>query len=227
MREIILDTETTGLSPNDGHRIIEIGCVELFNCVPTGRTFQCYINPERDVPPQSTAITGLTTEFLKPFPVFSKVVDDFLDFIQDDQLVIHNAKFDLTFLNFELSRLGLAVLPQSRAVDTLLIARQKFPGSPASLDALCKRFNVDLGKRNKHGALLDSELLAIVYLELLGGRQRTLAMESSRDGPAAETVEIGTKHVKRAARIFEIFDEEAKAHKEFLGQIKNPLWSQY
>ncbi|MDF3034679.1 MAG: polymerase epsilon subunit, partial [Alphaproteobacteria bacterium] len=171
MREIVLDTETTGLDPAEGHRVIEIGCVELINYLPTGRVYHTYINPERDVPLEASAISGLKTDFLKPFPVFSKIVDDFLSFLGDDKLVIHNASFDLKFLNAELERLGHPLFLPHRATDTLKIARTKFPGSPASLDALCRRFQIDLTSRTKHGALVDSELLAKVYLELIGGRQ--------------------------------------------------------
>ncbi|MBY0281923.1 MAG: DNA polymerase III subunit epsilon [Alphaproteobacteria bacterium] len=221
MREIILDTETTGLSPAQGHRIIEIGCIELFNHLPTGKFFHAYINPERDVPEISTKITGLTTEFLKPHPIFEKIVHDFLSFIGDDPLVIHNADFDMAFLNAELGRVNLPVLPKSRAIDTLYMARQKFPGSPASLDALCKRFNVDLSKRDKHGALLDSELLAQVYLELLGGRQRSLELIETQEVTVIEIEETKTTH---PVRVFEVSEVEKSRHQEFLSQIKSPLW---
>jgi DNA polymerase-3 subunit epsilon len=221
MREIILDTETTGLSPDQGHRIIEIGCIELFNHMPTGKFFHSYINPERDVPPSSTAITGLTAEFLKPHPIFSKIVEGFLDFIQEDPLVIHNANFDMGFLNAELRRCGFDLLPSTRAIDTLAMARQKFPGSPASLDALCKRFNVDLSKRDKHGALLDSELLASVYIELLGGRQRLLNIIKTEE----ITLEIETPTTTNfPLRSCTIGQDEKARHTEFLNQLKNPLW---
>jgi DNA polymerase-3 subunit epsilon len=222
MREIILDTETTGLSPAQGHRIIEIGCIEHFNHLPTGKSFHAYINPERDVPEISTKITGLTTEFLKSHPIFEKVVHDFLAFIGEDPLVIHNADFDMAFLNAELERVKLPVLPKSRAIDTLYMARQKFPGSPASLDALCKRFNVDLSKRDKHGALLDSELLAQVYLELLGGRQRSLGLIETQEETLIEIEEITTVY---PVRVFEISEEEKSKHREFLSQLKSPLWA--
>lgn len=222
MREIILDTETTGLSPAQGHRIIEIGCIELFNHLPTGKFFHAYINPERDVPEISTKITGLTAEFLKPHPIFEKIAHDFLAFIGEDPLVIHNADFDMAFLNAELGRINLPILPKTRAIDTLYMARLKFPGSPASLDALCKRFNVDLSKRDKHGALLDSELLAQVYLELLGGRQRSLGLIETQE----ETlIEIETTSTTYPVRVFEISEEESLKHKEFLSQIKEPLWA--
>lgn len=220
MREIILDTETTGLSPDQGHRIVEIGCIELWNHLPTGKIFQTYINPERDVPPSSTAITGLTAEFLKPHPVFSKIVDDFLNFIQDDPLVIHNANFDLGFLNAELKLCALDPFPPARAIDTLAMARKKFPGSPASLDALCKRFNIDLSKRDKHGALLDSELLAHVYLELLGGRQRILDIIETEE----VVLEIETPITNFPVRSYAANQDEKTRHDEFLSQLKNPLW---
>ena len=176
MREIILDTETTGLDPKSGHRLIEIGCLEMVNLRLTGQSFQTYINPERDVPLESTRISGITTDFLAPFPVFEKVVVAFLDFIQDSQLVIHNARFDLGFINSELNRSKRSTLTNT-VVDTLQLARKLFPGSPANLDALCKRFQVDRSARHQHGALIDSQLLAQVYIELRGGRQRKLFQE--------------------------------------------------
>lgn len=178
MREIVLDTETTGLEPAQGHRIIEIGCVELRNRTPTGAKYHAYINPERDVPEESTRITNLTTEFLLDKPVFADVADGFLAFIDDSALVIHNAEFDLKFLNAELSRLKKPSIAAERAIDTMLIARRRFPGASASLDALCRRFDISLDDRRDkgHGALLDAALLAEVYLELSGGRQPGLEL---------------------------------------------------
>jgi DNA polymerase-3 subunit epsilon len=176
MREIILDTETTGLDPSQGHRVVEIGALELVNHVPTGRTFHAYINPERSVPPEAEAVHGLNTSFLRDKPVFSKVADDFLKFIGDSRLVIHNASFDLSFINAELGSLGKNRITPERAVDTLYLARQKYPLASNSLDALCKRYGIDNSRRSKHGALLDSELLADVYIELIGGRQATLSL---------------------------------------------------
>ena len=167
IREIVLDFETTGLDPEKGHRIIEIGCVELYNCIPTGRTYQTYINPERDVPSEATKINDIKTEFLKPFPVFAEIVDDFLAFIGQDRLVIHNAPFDLKFLNWELKRLNKQPMTTRVIIDTLVIARLTFPGHPAKLNDLCNRFQIDLSKRTTHGALIDCELLAKVYPELL------------------------------------------------------------
>jgi DNA polymerase-3 subunit epsilon len=177
MREIVMDTETTGLDPADGHRIVEIGAVELVNLLPTGRVYHQYINPERPVPREAENIHGLGNEFLRDKPVFARIATDFLDFIGDSTLVIHNAAFDMRMLNAELTRLGQPVLPMSRAVDTLEIARKRFPGAQASLDALCRRFGVDNSGREKHGALLDTELLAEVYLELMGGRQQGLVLD--------------------------------------------------
>ena len=176
MREIVLDTETTGFEPAEGHRIVEIGAVELVNHMPTGRTFHQYINPLRPMPKEAFEVHGLGDDFLRDKPVFKAVGQAFLDFIEDSRLVIHNAAFDMKFLNAELGWAGLPTLAAERALDTLLIARKRFPGSPASLDALCRRFGVDNSSREKHGALLDSEILAEVYLELVGGRQPDLVL---------------------------------------------------
>jgi len=176
MREIVLDTETTGFDPATGDRIVEIGGVELFNHMPTGRTYHQYINPQRSMPAEAFAVHGLGDDFLRDKPVFASIGQAFLDFVGDAKLVIHNASFDMKFLNFELKTIGLPEIPWARAVDTLAIAKQKFPGSPASLDALCRRFGVDNSMREKHGALLDSEILAEVYLELIGGRQPDLVL---------------------------------------------------
>jgi DNA polymerase III subunit epsilon len=184
MREIVLDTETTGFEPAEGHRIVEIGAVELMNHLPTGRTYHQYINPERPMPKEAFEVHGLGDDFLRDKPVFARIGRAFLDFIGEAQMVIHNAAFDMKFLNFELDRAGFATLPYARATDTLMIARQKFPGSPASLDALCRRFGVDNSMREKHGALLDSEILAEVYLELVGGRQPDLVLVSASSASA-------------------------------------------
>ena len=171
MREIVLDTETTGLDPRKGDRVVEIGCVELINHVPTDNEYHVYINPERDMPTAAFEVHGLSEEFLSDKPVFADVAQGFLDFVGDSPLVIHNASFDMGFLNAELKMLGRPILPADRAIDTLMMARKKFPGSPSSLDALCRRYNIDLTVRDKHGALIDSILLARVYLELIGGAQ--------------------------------------------------------
>ena len=176
MREVVLDTETTGFDPEGGDRIVEIGAVELLNHLPTGRIYHQYINPERAMPADALEVHGLDDDFLRDKPVFAKIGQAFLDFIGDAQLVIHNAAFDMRFLNAELGWMDLPRLPWERAVDTLAIARKKFPGSPASLDALCRRFGIDNSNRALHGALLDSEILAEVYLELIGGRQPDLAL---------------------------------------------------
>ncbi len=178
MREIVLDTETTGFEPTEGDRIVEIGAVELFNHMPTGRTYHQYINPGRSMPKAAFEVHGLGDDFLRDKPAFREIGQAFLDFVGTDKMVIHNASFDMKFLNFELSTIGLPVLPFGQAIDTLLIARKKFPGSPASLDALCRRFGVDNSGREKHGALLDSEILAEVYLELIGGRQPDFGLSS-------------------------------------------------
>ena len=187
MREIVLDTETTGLEPSQGHRVIEIGCLELHNRTPTGARYHTYLNPQRDVPEEAQRITNLSTEFLRDKPLFADVVEEFLAFIGDSSLVIHNAEFDLKFLNSELSKAKKPVLQGGRAVDTVLIARKKFPGSPASLDALCRRFNISLDERKNrgHGAMLDVELLAQVYLELMGGKQPGLELLAKTSVAAA------------------------------------------
>ncbi len=224
MREIVLDTETTGFDPEDGHRIIEIGAVELLNHLPTGKTLQLYINPERAVPAEATAIHGITDEFLKDKPVFAQVYSDFIDFIGDARLVIHNASFDMRFINWELKQVGHESIPPSRVLDTLELARRKFPGAPASLDALCKRFGIDNSNRHYHGALLDSELLAEVYLELSGGRQHGLGLltqtTKSASGPKAGAGERPT----REPRQFAPTSDELAAHEDMLGKLKNPLW---
>lgn len=222
MREIVLDTETTGLKPEEGHRIVEIGCVELHNLVPTGKTFHQYINPERDMPAEAFQVHGLSDAFLSDKPLFSQVVGDFLDFVGDAKLVIHNAAFDMGFINAELRTLGFAPIPMSVAIDTVRIARDKFPGAQASLDALCRRFGIDNTARTKHGALLDAELLAEVYLELMGGRQRGFGLtEEKRQGAAiARPVE----RVARPARTYENTVDELSAHKKFLERLVNPIW---
>ena len=186
MREIVLDTETTGFEPESGDRIVEIGCVELINHVATGVTWQRYVNPERTMPQGAFEVHGLGDDFLRDKPTFAQIGRDFLDFVGDAPLVIHNAAFDMKFLNAELDWMGLPRMPMDRAIDTLAIARAKFPASPASLDALCRRFGVDNAARTKHGALLDSEILAEVYLELIGGRQPAMSLVASGGGPRAD-----------------------------------------
>ena len=178
MREIILDTETTGLDPKKGDRLIEIGCIEIFNRRPTGREYHTFINPARDVPAEAQAVHGITTESLIDKPLFAKVAKEFLEFIGEDQLVIHNATFDIGFLNFELGLIGLGAIAMDRVVDTLALARRRHPAGPNNLDALCKRYGIDLSKRTKHGAVIDCQLLAEVYVELLGERQAALGLQS-------------------------------------------------
>ncbi|PKP77764.1 MAG: DNA polymerase III subunit epsilon [Alphaproteobacteria bacterium HGW-Alphaproteobacteria-3] len=222
MREIVLDTETTGISPQDGHRLVEIGCLELFNHVATGKFFHTYVDPERDMPEGAFRVHGLSAEFLSDKPKFGEVADAFLDFIADDPLVIHNASFDMGFINAELKRIGRAALPMARTIDTLDIARRKFPGSQNNLDALCRRFNVDNSGRTKHGALLDSELLAEVYLEMMGGRQPGLVLQRELAGKTGERVTRPGRPVALPSRLTEA---EREAHDAFIATLGgDPLW---
>jgi DNA polymerase III subunit epsilon len=195
IREIVLDTETTGLSPRDGHRIVEIGAVELINHMPSGQSFHVYLDPQRDMPKEAEAVHGLSAAFLKGKPLFGAVADDFLTFIADSVMIIHNANFDMTFLNAELKAVGKAAIAMTQVVDTLGLAKQKFPMASNSLDALCKRFGIDLSRRTKHGALLDSELLAEVYLELIGGRQTALGLATP--GTTRKIIQTGAGPVAR------------------------------
>ncbi len=228
MREIVLDTETTGMNPEMGDKIVEIGAVELFNHLPTGRTLQLYINPEREVPAEAVAVHGITNEFLADKPVFSEVYSEFLEFIgADSKLVIHNAEFDMKFLNWELKLVGHKALPWGSVVDTLGMARRKFPGSPASLDALCRRFEIDNSSRTYHGALLDCELLAEVYLELLGGRQHGLGLAANaKADEEAQSAARRASRKFREPRIFAVSAEELEAHSALLEKLKDPLWKQ-
>lgn len=223
MREIVLDTETTGFDPASGDRIVEIGCVELVNHLPTGATFHRYINPERDMPEGAFQVHGLSEDFLRGFPVFAAQVDDFLEFIADARLVIHNAEFDMKFLNAELARLRRPALSPARVTDTLALARSRFPGAQASLDALCRRFGVDRSARTLHGALLDSQLLAEVYLELRGGRQTGLDLAAAEQrGPAAPMRPRRARPAPLAPRITEA---EAAAHAAFVARMGDAaLW---
>jgi DNA polymerase III subunit epsilon len=225
-REIILDTETTGFKPEEGHRIVEIGAVELINHVPTGEVFHVYINPERDMPKESEAVHGLTAAFLKDKPVFADIAEAFITFIGDAPLVIHNASFDMAFINAELGYVGRDAIPFERVVDTLQIARQKFPMAQNSLDALCKRYGVDNSRRTKHGALLDSELLAEVYLELIGGRQTTLVLQSTLK--TRQTINYGTIAVRTRPQALpaRITQEELVAHQRLVESLgPEALWS--
>lgn len=228
MREIVLDTETTGLSPKAGHKVVEIGCLELKNHIPTGNTFHCYINPDRDMPEEAFKVHGLSGDFLKDFPLFGDHADSFMDFLEDSPLIIHNAEFDLRFLNAELEFIDRPTLQGRPVIDTVLLARKKFPGAPANLDALCKRFQIDISKRTLHGALIDCELLAEVYIELLGGRQRgfsfaqTLGPQSQNQG----NVEIITHAPRplRPSRNFTVSPEELERHTTLVDDLKDPLW---
>jgi DNA polymerase-3 subunit epsilon len=221
MREVVLDTETTGLSPDSGDRIVEIGCLELANHMSTGRHFHVYINPQMAMPSAAQDVHGLSDEFLSDKPLFAAVADDFLDFVGDDPLVIHNAAFDMGFINAELKRMGRAPLPPEQAIDTVSMARQRFPGSPASLDALCRRFGIDNSSRTLHGALLDAELLAEVYLELNGGRQPGLVLQTATQ----ETTEaLKIDRVDRPPRPHAASEEELARHAAFLEKLTNPIW---
>jgi len=222
VREIVLDTETTGLSPEKGDRVVEIGCLELSNHMATGETYHCYINPQMAIPSGAQDVHGLSDEFLADKPLFPAIADEFLAFIGSDPLVIHNAAFDMGFINAELRRMGKPPLPSSQAVDTVSMARQNFPGSPASLDALCRRFNIDNSARTMHGALLDAELLAEVYLELSGGRQPGLGLESDEAETSSTSV---IQRTARESRAFAPPEVEREAHKKFITRLTDPIWN--
>jgi DNA polymerase-3 subunit epsilon len=226
MREIVLDTETTGLDPFQGHRVVEIGCLELVNRIPSGQSFHRYINPERDVPQEAFAVHGLSTEFLKTHPGFADVAEEFLAFVGDAPLIAHNASFDLGFLNAELDRIGRPVLGRERLVDTLLLARRKFPGVSNRLDDLCQRFGIDNSKRTKHGALLDAELLAEVYLELIGARQAQLGLTQI----AAATLggELRVTRQRPVPLVSRLTDAVKAAHRAFVATLgAHPIWRDY
>ena len=225
MREIVLDTETTGLDPRTGDRIVEIGAVELWNHLPTGKTFHKYLNPERNMPEEAQAVHGLTEEFLRDKPLFSQIVDDFLLFIKGSKLIIHNASFDMKFINAELESAKKSKLANDIAIDTLSIARKKFPGSPASLDALCRRFNIDNTARTLHGALLDSEILAEVYLELIGGRQPDFGL-SDKNIDNDIKLDENRPTLKRPVPLKRrLTDEEERAHLDFVKKLgANSVW---
>ncbi len=226
IREIVLDTETTGLEPAYGHRIIEIGAIELINKVETGKKFHHYINPERDIPKEAYAIHGISEKFLQDKPKFEEIVDDFLQFIEDTTLVIHNAPFDIKFLNHELGRLNKPSLDFNSAVDTLLIARKLFPGSKVSLDALCRRFKVDNSSRKFHGALLDAQLLADIYVEMLGGRQEKFIFSNkNKMTENNEIISTDTYLSTMKTKIIHPNDNEQKNHKMMIKKIANPKWS--
>ena len=224
LREIVLDTETTGLEPAEGHRIVELAAVELSDHLPTGRTFQTYLNPERDVPEEARRVHGLSREFLAGFPTFAEAVDELLAFLGESPLVIHNAAFDLKFLNAELVRVGREPLSPARVIDTLTLAQRRFPGAPASLDALCRRFAVDASTRILHGALLDCQLLAEVYLHLLGGRQTDLGLQPVEGAPVRTP--IHAVPIARPPRPHAPTPEEDAAHAAFVRALVDPIWRQ-
>jgi DNA polymerase III subunit epsilon len=228
MREIVLDTETTGLDPLRGDRLVEIGCVEIFNRMPTGQTYHVYINPERDMPKEAFDVHGLSSEFLADKPLFSAVVEGFLEFIGDAPLVIHNASFDISFINAELERIKRSAISRDRLVDTLLLARRKHPGVSNRLDDLCSRYAIDNSRRTKHGALLDSELLAEVYIDLIGARQSqlTLAAEvrDSRPGRGGEM----PRRQRSEPLAPRISDEDRAAHRAFVATLGDkPVWNDF
>ena len=224
MREVVLDTETTGLEPAQGHRVVEVGAVELVNHIPSGKSFQRYLDPERDMPEDAERVHGLTRAFLAGHRRFAEEADALLAFIGDAKLVMHNAPFDLGFLNAELERIGKPPIPPARTLDTLALARRKYAGAPASLDALCKRFGIDRSAREKHGALLDAALLTEVYLELIGGRQPALGLQRTA---AAAPDAAGTPRAARARppRPHAPSEAEAAAHAAFVATLKDPIWN--
>ena len=226
MREIILDTETTGLDPTKGHRIVEIGCVEIWNKLPTGKTFHKYINPERDIPKEAQNVHGLSREFLSDKPKFREISNDFLAFVSNSTIVAHNANFDIKFIMAELEIIGKDNIELNEVIDTVKIARAKFPGSSVSLDALCKRFKIDLSDRSKHGALLDASLLSSVYLELCGGRQGALDVSNSKEGEVKYTEDKKSKPLQLTSRNFSLSTDELNNHKKFIKEkIINSLWN--
>ncbi|HVY59665.1 MAG TPA: DNA polymerase III subunit epsilon [Xanthobacteraceae bacterium] len=228
MREIVLDTETTGLDPLRGDRLVEIGCIELVNRIPSGSTFHRYINPERDVPAEAFNVHGLSTEFLRDKPLFAHIADELLEFIGDAPLVIHNAAFDVGFLNAELERTGRAVIARERLVDTLLLARRKYPGGSNRLDDLCARFGIDNSRRTKHGALLDAELLAEVYLELVEARQARLGLDeraAPKTGPGVAIVMPRERPIALPVRLTE---DDRRAHRDFVATLgAQAIWLDY
>ncbi|MCX2724814.1 DNA polymerase III subunit epsilon [Roseibium salinum] len=235
MREISFDTETTGLNPRTGDRLVEIGGVELINHVPTGNVYHVYINPERDMPEEAFRVHGLSAEFLSDKPLFAHIADEFLEFVGDATLVIHNAAFDMGFINFELEKVGRRKIPNSQVIDTLEIARRKHPTGPNSLDALCSRYGIDNSRRIKHGALLDAEILAEVYLELIGGRQTALGLvlveeEITVSGIVSEPGQLGPFNARsRPAPLPPLLlEQEYQAHKVFVeGMGEDAIWEKY
>jgi len=228
MREIVLDTETTGLDPGQGHRLVELGCIELLNRIPTGLTFHAYLNPERDVPAEAFAIHGLSTEFLKEHRRFIEIADEFLAFIGDAPLVIHNAGFDHAFLCAELKRAERMLIARERLVDTLLLARRKHPAGPNRLDDLCVRYGIDNSCRTKHGALLDAEILAEVYVELIGARQAQLGLSESGERPASGAGGVIVMRARPEQLAPRLSEAELAAHRDFVAGLgENALWLHY
>jgi DNA polymerase-3 subunit epsilon len=226
MREIVFDTETTGLDPFQGHRLVEIGCIELLNRIPTGQTFHRYLNPEREVPQEAFAVHGLSSDFLKDKPLFADVVDDFLAFIGDAPLVAHNASFDQGFINAELERVERAIIARERMIDTLFLARRKHSAGPYSLDALCARYGIDNSRRTKHGALLDAEILAEVYIELIGARQAQLGLVESGEGRAVAAA--GVTLTRPEPLLPRLTDAEREAHRQFVQTLGDEsIWTDY
>jgi DNA polymerase III subunit epsilon len=227
MREIVLDTETTGLDPLRGDRLVEIGCVEIFNRMPTGQTFHRHVNPEREMPAEALAVHGLSTEFLADKPLFAHVVDEFLEFIADAPLVIHNASFDISFINSELDRLKRPPIARDRLVDTLLLARRKHPGVSNRLDDLCSRYAIDNSRRTKHGALLDAELLAEVYIDLIGARQSQLILAAESRESASGKGET-QRRLREVPLVSRITEDDRIAHRAFVATLgEKPIWNEF
>jgi DNA polymerase III subunit epsilon len=225
MREIVFDTETTGLDPAAGHRIVEIGCVELLNSIATGETYHVYLDPERDMPEEAFRVHGLSSDFLAGKPKFAEIGAEFFAFLGDAQLVAHNAEFDMRFINAEFAKIGIAPIPFARVVDTLAIARRRHPGAPNSLDALCQRYGVDNSRRTKHGALLDSEILADVYAELMGGRQASLVLETAA---AKAAMSLRLQRTRATALGQLVTDVEVEAHSAFIQTMGDKaLWHKF
>jgi DNA polymerase-3 subunit epsilon len=228
MREIVLDTETTGLDPAQGHRLVEVGCIELLNRIPTGAVFHAYLNPERDMPAEAFAIHGLSFDFLKTHKRFADIVDEFLAFIGDAPLVIHNAGFDHGFLCAELKRVERVLIARERLVDTLVLARRKHPAGPNRLDDLCARYGIDNSRRTKHGALLDAEILAEVYLELIGGRQAQLGLAETVAAQKKDRDGIAIRRERTVALEPRIDDADREAHRKFVASLgENAVWRNY
>jgi DNA polymerase-3 subunit epsilon len=228
MREIVLDTETTGLDPYQGHRLIEIGCVELFNRIPTGQIFHRYVHPDRDIPAEAFRVHGISLEMLKDKPRFHEVADELLEFLGDAPLVIHNAAFDMGFLNAELERATKPLLDRTRMVDTLLLARRKYPGGSNRLDDLCLRYRIDASRRTKHGALLDAELLAEVYIELIGARQTTLILVENGGAVDRTPQQVAASRVRPQPLAARLTEDERGAHRSFIGTLgEGAMWNDY